>query len=304
MDAKLLAVLDVLNSVVLGKEHQIKLSLSCVLAEGHLLIEDLPGMGKTTLSHALARVLGLQYQRIQFTSDMLPSDIVGSSVYQQAVNGQQAGFVLHKGPVFSQLVLADEINRATPKTQSALLEAMEERQVSIDGKTQALPNPFFVIATQNPTSQSGTFPLPESQLDRFLMRLELGYPGIEAERLLLEGKKVDSSIIKPIISLDEFFKFQKQVANVVASSALLDYLQRLIQATRDHTELRYGLSPRGALALLNAAKSWAMLSGRDHVIPDDVQAVFVPVVEHRLAAAMGRYDGTLCQTILNTTAVL
>jgi MoxR-like ATPase len=304
MDAKLLAVLDVLNSVVLGKEHQIKLSLSCVLAEGHLLIEDLPGMGKTTLSHALARVLGLQYQRIQFTSDMLPSDIVGSSVYQQAVNGQQAGFVLHKGPVFSQLVLADEINRATPKTQSALLEAMEERQVSIDGKTQALPNPFFVIATQNPTSQSGTFPLPESQLDRFLMRLELGYPGIEAERLLLEGKKVDSSIIKPIISLDEFFKFQKQVANVVASSALLDYLQRLIQATRDHTELRYGLSPRGALALLNAAKSWAMLSGRDHVIPDDVQAVFVPVVAHRLAAAMGRYDGTLCQTILNTTAVL
>jgi MoxR-like ATPase len=304
MDAKLLAVLDVLNSVVLGKEHQIKLSLCCVLAEGHLLIEDLPGMGKTTLSHALARVLGLQYQRIQFTSDMLPSDIVGSSVYQQAVNGQQAGFVLHKGPVFSQLVLADEINRATPKTQSALLEAMEERQVSIDGKTQALPNPFFVIATQNPTSQSGTFPLPESQLDRFLMRLELGYPGIEAERLLLEGKKVDSSIIKPIISLEEFFKFQQQVASVVASSALLDYLQRLIQATRDHTELRYGLSPRGSLALLNAAKSWAMLSGRDHVIPDDVQAVFVPVVEHRLAAAMGRYDGTLCQTILNTTAIL
>jgi MoxR-like ATPase len=304
MDAKLLAVLDVLNSVVLGKEHQIKLSLSCVLAEGHLLIEDLPGMGKTTLSHALARVLGLQYQRIQFTSDMLPSDIVGSSVYQQAVNGQQAGFVLHKGPVFSQLVLADEINRATPKTQSALLEAMEERQVSIDGKTQALPNPFFVVATQNPTSQSGTFPLPESQLDRFLMRLELGYPGIEAERLLLEGKKVDSTIIKPIISLEEFFKFQQQVASVVASSALLDYLQRLIQATRDHAELRYGLSPRGALALLNATKSWAMLSGRDHVIPDDVQAVFLPVVEHRLTAAMGRYDGTLCQTILNTTSIL
>ncbi|MFT6152828.1 MAG: MoxR-like ATPase [Bermanella sp.] len=304
MDAKLLAVLDTLNSVVLGKDHQIKLSLSCVLAEGHLLIEDLPGMGKTTLSHAIARVLGLQYQRIQFTSDMLPSDIVGSSVYQQAVNGQEAGFILHKGPVFSQLVLADEINRATPKTQSALLEAMEERQVSIDGKTQALPIPFFVIATQNPTSQSGTFPLPESQLDRFLMRLELGYPGVKAERLLLEGKKVDSSGIKPIISLDEFFKFQKQVASVIASSALLDYLQRLIQATRDHSDLRYGLSPRGALALLNASKSWAMLSGRDHVIPDDVQAVFIPVVEHRLAAAMGRYDGTLCQTLLNTTPVL
>jgi MoxR-like ATPase len=304
MDAKLLAVINALNSVVLGKEHQIKLSLSCVLAQGHLLIEDLPGMGKTTLSHALARVLGLQYQRIQFTSDMLPSDIVGSSVYQQAVNGQQAGFVLHKGPVFSQLVLADEINRATPKTQSALLEAMEERQVSIDGKTQPLPSPFFVIATQNPSSQSGTFPLPESQLDRFLMRIELGYPGVEAERLLLEGKKVDSSQIKPIVSLDDFFKYQKQVAAIVASSALLDYLQRLVQATRDHNELRYGLSPRGALALLNASKSWAMLSGRNHVIPDDVQAVFIPVVEHRLAAAMGRYDANLCQTILNTIPVL
>ena len=304
MDAKLLAVLDALNSVVLGKEHQIKLSLSCVLAEGHLLIEDLPGMGKTTLSHALARVLGLQYQRIQFTSDMLPADIVGSSVYQQAVNGQNAGFVLHKGPVFSQLILADEINRATPKTQSALLEAMEERQVSIDGETHALPYPFFVIATQNPSSQSGTFPLPESQLDRFLMKIELGYPGMKAERLLLEGKKVDASRIKPIVTIDEFCMFQTQVSNVISSEALLDYLQRLVQATRDHSELRYGLSPRGALALLGASKSWAMLSGRDHVIPDDIQAVFVPVVEHRLAAAMGRYDANLCQSILNSTSVL
>jgi MoxR-like ATPase len=304
MDAKLLAVINALNSVVLGKEHQIKLSLSCVLAQGHLLIEDLPGMGKTTLSHALARVLGLHYQRIQFTSDMLPADIVGSSVYQQAVNGQEAGFILHKGPVFSQLVLADEINRATPKTQSALLEAMEERQVSIDGKTHSLPSPFFVIATQNPSSQSGTFPLPESQLDRFLMRIELGYPGIEAERLLLEGKKVDSAGLKALISLEEFSSYQKQVTRVIASKALLDYLQRLVQATRDHSELRYGLSPRGALALLNAAKSWAMLSGRDHVIPDDVQAVFVPVVEHRITAAMGRYDANLCQTILNKTSVL
>jgi len=304
MDAKLLAVLDALNSVVLGKEHQIKLSLSCVLAEGHLLIEDLPGMGKTTLSHALARVLGLQYQRIQFTSDMLPADIVGSSVYQQAVNGQDAGFVLHKGPVFSQLILADEINRATPKTQSALLEAMEERQVSIDGETHALPYPFFVIATQNPSSQSGTFPLPESQLDRFLMKIELGYPGMKAERLLLEGKKVDASRIKPIVTIDEFCMFQTQVSNVISSEALLDYLQRLVQATRDHSELRYGLSPRGALALLGASKSWAMLSGRDHVIPDDIQAVFVPVVEHRLAAAMGRYDANLCQSILNSTSVL
>jgi MoxR-like ATPase len=304
MDAKLLAVLAALNSVVLGKEHQIKLSISCLLAQGHLLIEDLPGMGKTTLSHAIAKVLGLQYQRIQFTSDMLPSDIVGSSVFQQQVHGQDAGFVLHKGPVFSQLVLADEINRATPKTQSALLEAMEEGQVSIDGKTQLLPNPFFVIATQNPSSQSGTFPLPESQLDRFLMKIELGYPTEEAERMLLEGKKNNLSNINAMITLDDFFAFQDQIKNVVTSSALLDYLQRLVFATRHNKTLSYGLSPRGALALLNASKAWAMLSGRDHVIPDDVQAVFLPVSEHRLASAMGRYDTSLCQTNHNTTPVL
>jgi MoxR-like ATPase len=304
MDARLSAVLTTLNSVVLGKEHQIKLSISCLLAHGHLLIEDLPGMGKTTLSHAIAKVLGLQYQRIQFTSDMLPSDIVGSSVFQQQVNGQEAGFVLHKGPVFSQLVLADEINRATPKTQSALLEAMEERQVSIDGKTQLLPNPFFVIATQNPSSQSGTFPLPESQLDRFLMKIELGYPTQEAERMLLEGKKANIDNVQAMISLDEFFAYQDKIQKVLTSSALLDYVQRLVFATRHNKALNYGLSPRGALALLNASKAWAMLSGRDHVIPDDVQAVFLPVAEHRLASAMGRYDSNLCQTILNTTSVL
>lgn len=304
MDATLSAVLAQLNKAVLGKEHQIKLSLSCLLAEGHLLVEDLPGMGKTTLSHAIAKVLGLQYQRIQFTSDMLPSDIIGSSVFQQQVNGQEAGFVLHKGPVFSQLVLADEINRATPKTQSALLEAMEERQVSIDGQTQLLPFPFFVIATQNPSSQSGTFPLPESQLDRFLMRIELGYPTEQAERLLLEGKKADVEAIKPLVTLDEFTAFQKRVQQVTTSSALLDYLQRLVGATRNHKELRYGLSPRGSLALMNAAKAWALLSGRDYVSPDDVQAVFLPVSEHRLVAAMGRYDAHLCQNILNVTPVL
>ena len=304
MDAKLLSVLSALNSVVLGKEHQIKLSLSCLLAKGHLLIEDLPGMGKTTLSHAIAKVLGFQYQRIQFTSDMLPSDIVGSSVYQQQVNGQEAGFVLHKGPIFSQLVLADEINRATPKTQSALLEAMEERQVSIDGQTQVLPRPFFVIATQNPSSQSGTFPLPESQLDRFLMKIELGYPTEEAERLLLEGNKIQADNVETLLTLEDFFSYQKKIEQVVTSSVLLDYLQRLVAATRNHKDLSYGLSPRGSLALLNSAKAWAMLSGRDHVIPDDVQAVFLPVAEHRLASAMGRFDPNLCQTILNTTAVL
>lgn len=304
MDAKLKNVLNTLNGIVLGKEHKIKLALACVLAEGHLLIEDLPGMGKTTLSHALANVLGLQYQRIQFTSDMLPADIIGSSVYQQSEGNQSSGFILHKGPVFSQLILADEINRATPKTQSALLEAMEERQVSIDGKTHKLPLPFFVIATQNPSSQSGTFPLPESQLDRFLMRIELGYPSLEAERMLLEGGNLNSSKVVSQVTLKEFLAYQSRVTEVVASEALLDYLQRLVRATRDHNELRYGLSPRGALALLNASKSWAMLSGRDHVIPDDVQSVFIPVVEHRLVAAMGHYDPSLCQSLLNSTSVL
>lgn len=304
MDATLRSIFTTLNSAVLGKEHQIKLSICCLLAKGHLLVEDLPGMGKTTLSHALAKVLGFHYQRIQFTSDLLPSDIIGSSVFQQQVNGQEAGFVLHKGPIFSQLVLADEINRATPKTQSALLEAMEERQVSIDGETQSLPSPFFVIATQNPSSQSGTFPLPESQLDRFLMKIELGYPSEVAERLLLEGKKNHLNNIDALLTMDEFFSLQLKVTKVIASDVLLDYLQRLVAATRNHKDLRYGLSPRGALALLASAKAWAFVSGRDHVIPDDIQAVFKPVVEHRLASAMGRYDANICQTILNATSVL
>lgn len=304
MNPKLQSVLNLLNKAVLGKEHQIKLALSCMLAEGHLLIEDLPGMGKTTLSHALANVLGLQYQRIQFTSDMLPADILGSSVFQQQSVTTEAGFVLHKGPVFSQLVLADEINRATPKTQSALLEAMEEHQVSIDGQTHELPTPFFVIATQNPVSQSGTFPLPESQMDRFLMRIRLGYPSEEAERLLLEGKKYALKEIQQVMSHDDFVELQKGVSEVLASDTLLDYLQRLVKATRDHADLHYGLSPRGALALLNAAKAWAYLEGRDHVLPDDVQSVFLPVVEHRLLAAMGQYDSKLCEHLMQSVSVL
>lgn len=304
MDAKLTAVLSALNSVVLGKEHQIKLSLCCLLARGHLLIEDLPGMGKTTLSHALANVLGLQYQRIQFTSDMLPADIIGGSIYQKDPISQQGQFVFHPGPVFSQVVLADEINRATPKTQSALLEAMEERQVSIDGKTYELPKPFFVIATQNPTSQVGTFILPESQLDRFLMRIELGYPNPQAERALLEGRSITSSQLSVLMDTEELGFYQNRVQSVVASSALLDYVQRLISATREHSLLRYGLSPRAALALLNAAKSWAMLHGRDHVLPDDVQAVFRYVTEHRLEGALADSNIDICTEILNSVSAL
>ena len=304
MDAKLKSVLASLNQVLLGKEHQIKLALSCMLAQGHLLIEDLPGMGKTTLSHALANVLGLNYQRIQFTSDMLPADILGSSVYQKDPQSGAGQFVFHQGPVFSQVVLADEINRATPKTQSALLEAMEERQVSIDGQTYGLPNPFFVIATQNPLSQSGTFPLPESQLDRFLMRVELGYPAAAAERLLLEGKGLGAAEIPALLNIHELEQFQLLVKNVQASQALLDYLQRLLAATREHPSLTYGLSPRAALALLNSAKAWAFLHGRTHVLPDDVQAVYLSVVEHRLVDAMQDRGADVCKQILNNIRVL
>ncbi len=295
MDAKLSSILSSLNQVVLGKEHQIKLALSCLLAQGHLLIEDLPGMGKTTLSHALAN---------QFTSDMLPADILGSSVYQKDLQGGAGKFVFHQGPVFSQVVLADEINRATPKTQSALLEAMEERQISVDGQTYPLPSPFFVIATQNPLSQAGTFPLPESQLDRFLMRIELGYPAPIAERQLLEGKNRHASELSALINLHELQQFQLAVNNVQASHALLDYIQRLLAATREHPSLRYGLSPRAALALLNSAKSWALLHDRQHVLPDDVQVVFLAVVEHRLVDAMQDQSDDVCQKILDDVSVL
>ena len=304
MDAKLSSVLSALNSVVLGKEHQVKLALSCLLAKGHLLIEDLPGMGKTTLSHALANVLGLQYQRIQFTSDMLPADIIGGSIYQKDESTQQAAFVFHPGPVFSQVVLADEINRATPKTQSALLEAMEERQVSIDGKTHALPQPLFVIATQNPISQSGTFTLPESQLDRFLMRIELGYPNEKAERALLEGRSTNAMGLKVLMNEKELSIYQQKVMAVTASSALLDYVQRLITKTREHHQLRYGLSPRAALALLNTAKSWALLHGRDHVLPDDVQDVFRYVAQHRLEDALVDSKMDICSDIVQSVSVL
>lgn len=282
------ATLSALADVVLGKEQQIKMALCCLLARGHLLIEDLPGMGKTTLSHALGKVLGLDLQRIQFTSDLLPSDVLGASVFDK----QTASFKFMPGPVFTQLLLADEINRTTPKTQSALLEAMEERQVTVDGQTLALPEPFFVIATQNPQTQSGTYALPESQLDRFLMRIELGYPDSNAERKMLRGGDGRSQMgaLKQTIDTDTLFALQAQVSGIAVSEALLDYLQRLIDYSRTAADFAYGLSPRGALALLQAAKAWALLNRRSHVIPEDIQAVLPAVASHRLASTAGVYS--------------
>ena len=266
--------------VLLGKEEQIRLALCCLLASGHLLIEDLPGMGKTTLSHALANVLGLSYNRIQFTSDLLPADILGVSVFDQANNA----FSFHPGPVFAQILLADEINRTTPRTQSALLEAMGEGQVTVEGETRPLPKPFFVIATQNPIHQSGTYPLPESQLDRFLMRLELGYPDPRAERkMFTRGEdEVMAEELEPCLTSAQLEQVRIGVDGVHASDNLLDYLQRLVAYTRNAAEFAYGLSPRGALALLHCARTWALMSGRGHVVPEDLQKVLPAVAAHRL----------------------
>lgn len=268
------------GQVIFGKSHQICLAFACLLAKGHLLIEDRPGMGKTTLSHSIAKVLALEFNRIQFTSDLLPADILGVSIYDR----DKASFTFHPGPIFSEVVLIDEINRATPKTQSALLEAMEERQVTTEGETRILPAPFFVIATQNPLYQIGTFPLPESQLDRFLMCIQLGYPSYEDERSLLQGtdrrefiKKLPSCMTRAQLQ-----NFQAAILQVKASHALLDYLQALVHYTRTSLDFEYGLSPRGALALLHSAQAWAFLEGRDHVMPEDIQIVFGPVVAHRL----------------------
>ena len=272
-----------IGGVVLGKDREIRLSLACLLARGHLLIEDLPGVGKTTLAHVLAQVLGLEFKRIQFTSDLLPADILGVSIYQP----QTQKFHFHRGPVFAQLVLADEINRATPKTQSALLEAMEERQVTSDGSTLKLPEPFFVIATQNPHHLIGTFPLPESQLDRFLMRIELGYPDTRAERALLKGRDRRDLLNETprVIEPADLLALQQQTERVHAAEALLDYVQLLIAATRESPSLAVGLSPRGGLALLRAARAWAVLEGRALVLPEDVQAVADAVIGHRVRLA-------------------
>ena len=305
MDDVLRRTVAEVGEVLLGKEHQIKLSLCCLISGGHLLIEDLPGMGKTTLSQALASALGFSFNRIQFTSDLLPSDILGVSIFNRA----QSNFDFHPGPIFSQLVLADEINRATPKSQSALLEAMEERQVTVEGETRPLPEPFFVIATQNPNTQAGTFPLPDSQLDRFMMRISLGYPDPAAERVLLRGedRRAVLSRLKPTMSSDDLVRFQMQAKQVNASDALIDYLQRLVHWTRHAPEFALGLSPRGALALLASAKSWALLDGRDHVVPEDIQAVLPGVVEHRLRenGDFSDYTGTaLAQRLLNRVDII
>ncbi len=268
-----------IGSVLLGKEYEARQALCCLLSSGHLLLEDLPGMGKTTLAHALAGVLGLSYARVQFTSDLLPSDILGVSIFNRA----EEAFEFQPGPVFNQLLLADEINRATPRTQSALLEAMAEGQVSIDGMTRPLPQPFFVIATQNPIHQSGTYALPESQLDRFLMRLSLGYPNHEAERkLLLRDNQASRPALDACISADQLANIRRAASGVELSDSLLAYIQRLTAFTRDAPEFAVGLSPRGGLALVAAARTWALMLGRDYVVPDDVQAVLGPVVAHRV----------------------
>jgi MoxR-like ATPase len=279
------------SRIVLGKEHQIRLALACLIARGHLLIEDIPGVGKTMLAHALASSLGLGFQRIQFTSDLLPADILGVAIY----NRDAHGFQFHPGPIFTQVVLADEVNRATPKAQSALLEAMEEHQVTTEGETRRLPQPFFVIATQNPSNQVGTFPLPESQLDRFLMRIELGYPDADAERALLMGQDRRDLLetLSPCMDLKTLMALQGHARTVHTSSALLDYVQAVVQYTRRSAQFTSGLSPRAALALLHAARAWALMGGREHVLPEDVQAVMPGVIGHRLTAAgqLTRLDG-------------
>jgi len=268
------------GQVLFGKEQQIRLSIACLLAGGHLLIEDIPGVGKTTLAHALAATLGLQFQRIQFTSDLLPTDILGVSIYDR----ESGMFRFHPGPIFSQVILADEVNRATPKSQSALLEAMEEHQVTVDGETRALPEPFFVIATQNPSHQIGTFPLPESQLDRFLMRITLGYPDANAERALLQATDRRELLpqLAPCMTPEELAALQRATRNVHASPALLDYVQALADYSRKSADYVNGLSPRAALALLNAARAWTFINGRNQVLPEDIQAIVPGVVSHRL----------------------
>ena len=291
------------NTVVLGKPHEVRLAFVCLLAGGHLLIEDLPGIGKTTLAHALAATLGLGFQRVQFTSDLLPSDIIGVSIYER-----EAGvFKFHPGPLFTQLLLADEINRAMPKTQSALLEAMAEGQVTVDGTTHRLAPPFFVVATQNPLDLAGTWPLPDSQLDRFMLRMSLGYPDRDAERAMLgaSDRRDVIAALAPCLGPDRILELRQACAAVLASPALIEYVQALLAASRDHPEIRVGLSPRAGLALLAAARAHALLAGRAHCVPEDVQAVFPFVAGHRLGlGANARIDRTrLVAQLLEATPV-
>jgi MoxR-like ATPase len=290
------------NTLVLGKPQEVRLAFVALLSEGHLLIEDLPGLGKTTLAHALAATLGLGFQRVQFTSDLLPSDIVGVSVF----DAQARRFEFHPGPVFAHVLLADEINRAPPRTQSALLEAMAEHQVTVDGGTHALPDPFFVIATQNPVDLAGTYPLPDSQLDRFLLRLTLGYPGEEAERALLAGTDRRALIaqMRPLLGAADVLALRQAVNGIHASAALIDYVQALMTRSRQHPGVRVGLSPRAGIALLRAARAYALLLGRAHALPEDVQALFGPVTAHRLVAEADAGNGdTLAKRILHAVPV-
>lgn len=302
MTSRIAQLASQLGDVIVGKEETIRLAVVCLLARGHLLIEDIPGVGKTTLSQAMARSLGLQFRRIQFTSDLLPADIIGNSIFDR----EHSRFVFHPGPIFAPVVLIDEVNRATPKTQSALLEAMEENQVTADGVSRPLPQPFFVVATQNPRQQIGTFPLPESQLDRFLMRLELGFPNRASEREMLTGQNRRDllAVLPEVMSGDELRAIQAQVLGVHAAPALLDYLQDLLEASRRQHPT--GLSPRAGLALLHASQAAALMQGRDMVLPEDVQAVAVPVMAHRLEAgsAPGEPSGReLVRLLLQTVAV-
>ena len=297
-------VLQQTEQVIVGKQLQIRFALACLLARGHLLIEDMPGVGKTTLAHVLARTLGMQFQRIQFTSDLLPADILGVSVYQR----DTADFKFHPGPIFAQMILADEVNRATPKAQSALLEAMEEQQVTIEGVTRPLPVPFFVIATQNPIHQIGTFPLPESQVDRFLMRIQLGYPDAQAERGLLSGVDRRDLVARLTPQMDsaELLALQQQARQVFVSPALLDYVQAILKHTRESARFAHGLSPRAGLALLAAARAWALLDGRGAVIPEDVQAVLPGVASHRLQQTQGSsnaHSDTLARELIAAVAI-
>lgn len=292
--------LNAANEIILGKDKQIRLALCCLLSKGHLLIEDIPGVGKTTLAHTLAKLLGLQYQRIQFTSDILPADIIGATIFDSA----KQEFKFHAGSLFNQMILADEINRATPKAQSALLEAMEERQVTVEGKTYQLPAPFFVIATQNPSHQLGTFPLPESQLDRFLMCIELGYPDHDAERLLLSGENRQILIehLPVKLPLEQLLKMQDSIKSVYVSNALLDYVQAILQFTRESEFYHCGLSPRAGLAILNAAKTWAFMQQRDLVLPEDVQAILPAVAAHRLRSNSAKAE-LIVAPILENVAI-
>lgn len=302
MNPGLNQALVALDRIILGKPQQVRLALACLLARGHLLIEDVPGVGKTTLALALARVLGLRFARVQFTSDLLPADILGVSIFEP----HSGSFRFHPGPVFAQLVLADEVNRASPKTQSALLEAMEERQVTAEGETRPLPEPFFVIATQNPAYQIGTFPLPESQLDRFTMRIALGYPDISAERALLSERERRELLpeVAPALTPERLLALQSEAAAVRTAPALLEYILALVRHTRENVGLRMGLSPRAGLAIRRAAQAWALLDGRGGAIPEDVQAVFPAVAGHRLLGTGDREAGApTAQEILAAVAI-